>query len=89
MTRRTWLLPDAIADADLQRIGDHPPLHAQILFRRGHRSPEAVAHFLAPGASPISGDVSLQGMEAAVDRLLAARRTGGKVVIFGDYDADG
>jgi single-stranded-DNA-specific exonuclease len=28
-------------------------------------------------------------MEAAVDRLLAARRAGGKVVIFGDYDADG
>ncbi|HEX9681386.1 MAG TPA: DHH family phosphoesterase, partial [Anaerolineales bacterium] len=89
MTRRTWLLPDAIADADLRRIGDYPPLHAQILFRRGHRSPDAVARFLAPAASPGSGDTSLQGMEAAVDRLLAARRTGGKVVIFGDYDADG
>lgn len=89
MTRRSWLLPDVIADADLQRIGDFPPLHAQILFRRGHRSREAVARFLAPGSSSGWGDSSLQGMEAAVDRLLAARRAGEKVVIFGDYDADG
>ncbi|MGH2626732.1 MAG: single-stranded-DNA-specific exonuclease RecJ [Anaerolineales bacterium] len=89
MTRRTWILPDPIAEADLERLGDHPPLHAQILFRRGHRSPQAVARFLAPGAAPDIGDTSLQGMAAAVDRLLAARRTGEGVVIFGDYDADG
>lgn len=89
MTRRRWLLPEPIPDADLERLGAFPRLHAQLLFRRGHRSPEAVARFFAPGESPENEGASLQGTEPAVDRMLAARQKGETLVIFGDYDADG
>lgn len=47
--------------------------------------------FLSPkyGAGWIHDAFLLSGMEKAVERILRAREQGEKVVVFGDYDADG
>jgi single-stranded-DNA-specific exonuclease len=66
-----------------------PPLLAPLLARRGALDAEAARRFLEPSASDLHDPFLLYGMEAAVARLLAARRDRERVAIVGDYDVDG
>ncbi|MGQ3300685.1 single-stranded-DNA-specific exonuclease RecJ [Reyranella sp.] len=51
---------------------------------------ESVADFLEPTLRTFLPDPShLMDMDAAVDRLVRAVRTGERIVVFGDYDVDG
>lgn len=65
------------------------PLIAAILAARGVGMPEEVSEFLAPTLSAMHDPSLLLGMGAAVSRLLAARRKGETVCVYGDYDVDG
>lgn len=73
---------------DLGETGISPRL-APLLARRGIRDPEAARRFLRPSADHLHDPFLLRGMEAAVERLLAARARGEKVAVVGDYDVDG
>jgi single-stranded-DNA-specific exonuclease len=51
---------------------------------------DAVGDFLEPTLRKFLPDPShLKDMDAAVDRLVRAVRTGERIVVFGDYDVDG
>jgi single-stranded-DNA-specific exonuclease len=76
------------AAASLERAG-HPSWLAALLARRGVEDPEGASRFLAPSPDQLHDPFLLDGMEAAVERLLAARRRGEKVAVVGDYDVDG
>ena len=89
-----WLLPaddpESVAVARrLQREADLPPFLADLLARRGFRTPEAVRNFLHPKLNLLSDPFSLPNMPAAVDRILRALADGERVVLYGDYDVDG
>ncbi len=59
------------------------------MARRGvSDGPDAEA-FLRPGLDQLHDPGRLRGMSEAVARLLAARTAGERVVLVGDYDADG
>ncbi len=79
----------------IQEIRRHAPDIAghyagQLLWQRGIRDREQLAGFLNPNSvQPASPFEFGQEMRWAVERLLAARRAGGKVAIWGDFDADG
>ncbi len=76
------------AAAEIAAAG-HPPWLAELLARRGVVDAEGAGRFLAPSLDQLHDPFHLAGMQAAVERLLAARERGEQVAIVGDYDVDG
>jgi len=64
-------------------------LTASILLRRGHDTGESIRYFLEDDITSLRNPFALDGMEDAVERILAAKEEGEKVLIFGDSDVDG
>jgi single-stranded-DNA-specific exonuclease len=89
---RRWVGPaievDRAAEAIAQQT-DLPRPVAQVLARRGVASQEA-ATFLAPSLRELLPDPrSLNDMEKAATRFLAAVSSRQRIAIFADYDVDG
>ncbi|MFR6640511.1 MAG: single-stranded-DNA-specific exonuclease RecJ [Christensenellales bacterium] len=61
----------------------------ELLFRRGVASEEDIKRFLYPDESMFYDPFLLKGMNEAVARLDAAIQNQEKIVVYGDYDADG
>ena len=67
----------------------HPDMLCRVLAARGVTH-ETVAEYLDPTVRALMPEpFTLQGMEAAVARLVGAIESGETVGIFGDYDVDG
>ncbi|MDR1948603.1 MAG: single-stranded-DNA-specific exonuclease RecJ, partial [Spirochaetaceae bacterium] len=64
-------------------------LTASILLRRGLTEGEDIRYFLEDDPRYLRNPFELAGMEDAVDRILAAKEEGEKVLVFGDRDVDG
>jgi single-stranded-DNA-specific exonuclease len=64
-------------------------LTASILVRRGITCGDAIQFFLEDDLRYLRNPFELPGMEDAVERILAAKEEGEKVLIFGDSDVDG
>lgn len=62
---------------------------AKILLSRGVDTPEKVRKFLSPSAKNFLSPFLMRGMRELVDKINDAKRCGGTVVVYGDYDADG
>jgi single-stranded-DNA-specific exonuclease len=65
------------------------PILTHILHRRGLTTEQEIERFLFPDFAHEHDPFLLQGMDTAVQRLLAARERQEKVMVHGDYDADG
>ncbi|MDR1468494.1 MAG: single-stranded-DNA-specific exonuclease RecJ [Spirochaetaceae bacterium] len=65
------------------------PLTASILLRRGVVKGEDVLYYLEDDKRYLHNPFLLPGMEDAVERILAAKEEGEKVLVFGDRDVDG
>lgn len=65
------------------------PVVAALLANRGIRSPEAADRFLSPSFSHLSDPFTFKEMDKAVSRIDLAIQNQEKILIFGDYDADG
>jgi single-stranded-DNA-specific exonuclease len=64
-------------------------LTASILIRRGITRGDAIQFFLEDDLRYLRNPFGLPGMEDAVERILAAKEEGEKVLVFGDSDVDG
>lgn len=64
-------------------------LVAQLLLNRNIRTPEAAKRFLNIEDQPFYDPSLLLGMKETVERIRIAVRNGERILIFGDYDADG
>ena len=64
-------------------------LTASILARRGHSQGDSIRYFLDDDILSLRNPFAMDGMEDAVERILAAKEEGEKVLIFGDSDVDG
>jgi single-stranded-DNA-specific exonuclease len=64
-------------------------LTASILARRGIIRGEDIQFFLEDEPRYLRNPFGLPGMEDAVDRIIAAKEEGEKVLVFGDSDVDG
>lgn len=91
LVHRRWLVnktnPEFIGY--LAKAASVSPLLAQILINRDIRTPEDIRLFLDPRTSSLSDPFDIEGMQVSVDRILSATKTGEKVLVHGDYDADG
>lgn len=89
MSVAEWIpAPVPEAAAGLEGVGV-PPWLATLLSRRGVESPEDAERFLKPTLDQLHDPFLLAGMEASVERLLAAKAGKEKIAIVGDYDVDG
>lgn len=73
----------------LSKSASISPILAQILINRGIRTPGAVSDFLSPGITALSDPFGLPDMMRAVERVKEAVRRNERVLVHGDYDADG
>ncbi|MDR1958118.1 MAG: single-stranded-DNA-specific exonuclease RecJ [Planctomycetaceae bacterium] len=71
-----------------QRVNVHP-LIAQLLIGRGITTPEAAASFLTPKLTNLRPPEMLPGCVQVAEKLHDAIKSGKKITVFGDYDADG
>jgi len=62
---------------------------AQILINRDIKTSGEIDCFLKPSISQLSDPFELAGIKTAVDRIATASKSGEKVLVHGDYDADG
>ena len=64
-------------------------LHAQLLYNRGIKTPEAMQRFLAARYDQVPDPLSLIDMDRALERIQRALATHEHITVFGDFDADG
>ncbi|MFO0807376.1 MAG: single-stranded-DNA-specific exonuclease RecJ [Gemmataceae bacterium] len=79
-------------EASIQRLAAElgiAPVVAQLLLNRGYRDPAAARDFLAAPLSALHPPDSLPGAPRAAALLWDAVCAGDKIVVYGDYDADG
>jgi single-stranded-DNA-specific exonuclease len=65
------------------------PLSARLLTMRGITTPQEAHRFLFPSFHHLHSPYDMLGMRAAAERIGAALERREKVLIYGDYDADG
>lgn len=80
---------DQAAAAELERGLKLPPLVASLLATRGLVNPEEAAAFLAGSMEDLHDPFLLSGMREAVPRIRQALENRERILIYGDYDADG
>jgi len=87
---KRWKMAEAVPQEAYAVLSGYSRLIAALLWRRGIRTPEEAERFLRPSWDEDVHDPFLfKDMRKAVDRLMKAARSGEKIVVHGDYDADG
>jgi single-stranded-DNA-specific exonuclease len=79
--------PDRVSE--LQRSAGIPAVVAQLLLGRGIENADAARQFLEARLSELRDPEELPGATQAADILYQAVRDNRRIVIYGDYDADG
>ena len=80
---------DTAAISRIERTGGVSGVVAQLLCARGITDADAAQRFLDPKLSGLRDPEELPGLSAAADRIHAALREQRKIIVYGDYDADG
>jgi single-stranded-DNA-specific exonuclease len=80
---------DSSTVAKLAKEADLHPIIAKLLSRRGISNAKEVQQYFFPDASSLNDPALLPDIEPALDRLMLAKESGDKVLVHGDYDADG
>ena len=89
--RKCWRIGAHDADriARLERQANVSPIVAQLLLCRGIYEPDQVRSFLDAKLTGLRDPEDLPGVPEAAERIYSAIRDKRKIVIYGDYDADG
>ena len=87
---KRWQIKPLAPAAWLKQFPEINPLILQLLYNRHLTTQEQIDRFLSPDYSRDVFDPFLfQDMAKAVERIWQALRQKEKIIIFGDYDADG
>ncbi len=93
MNLTTQKISDVIPDEKtVERIGEQLGLNkklVELLFLRGYDNVDSVNVFLHPDEEFLYSPDTMLGMNECKERLESAIENGEKVVVYGDYDADG
>jgi len=90
--KRHWELRAPLRAALERRLAaalNIAPLVARLLVLRGQDSPESARSYLGATLADLPDPFLMEGMTAAVERLIRAVENGERVRIHGDYDVDG
>lgn len=83
------LAPDRHASTKLLKSLKCHPVIADILINRGISTPEDAVSFFSNDLKNLRSPMAIKDMDKAVDRIARALKKKEKILIFGDYDADG
>jgi single-stranded-DNA-specific exonuclease len=88
---KQWRLrqPDEQSVKRLTREIGCSPLIAKLLVNRGMDSPAKAGKFLTPSFDDLTPPDAISDMDAAVRRIRRALANEERILVFGDYDADG
>jgi len=87
---RKWRLADKITNSFVKQFPEINPIILQLLKNRDLNNQKSIDEFLSPDYSQNQHDANLfQDLEKALARIDQALKKQEKVVIHGDYDADG
>lgn len=86
-----WRLQEGNQDIEdlLVRELGISPIISRIIMSREICDPDVVRRYLSPSLQDLHNPFLMQDMKKAVDRLILAVYRNEKVVVYGDYDADG
>lgn len=88
--KKTWLIAPNVGQSLLKEFPDLPPVILQLLSNRGLTKKQEIEEFFNSNFQEHVHDPFLfKDMEKAVQRIFKAIEKGEKIVIFGDFDADG
>lgn len=88
--QKRWNILEAPPAEFVASCGDLHPAIARLLWHRKIRTPQEIAAFLRPSFEEHVHDPFLfSQMDTAVARILSALEKGERIIVFGDYDADG
>lgn len=85
---RYWTIRPHAPESHFARFAHLPRPVAQLLYNRGLREVTEVEAFLARTATD-TNPFHMHGMKEAVERIREAIRRSEKIVVHGDFDADG
>lgn len=90
MGKRWRIKPhDASRVAQLERAAGLPPVVAQLLVGRGVTEADSARQFLDVRLSGLRDPELLGGATEAADRICSAIAAKRRIIVYGDYDADG
>lgn len=84
-----WPRPDQNLVHEMARSLNITPALATLFINRGINDPAEARAFLCPSLDQLCSPWRMAGMEKAVARLMEALRKDEKIMVHGDYDADG
>lgn len=85
-----WILRNPTDTAALDyKLNDYSPQFSRLLYSRGLKDIKKIGSFLNPSLKDLYDPFLMPGMKRAAVRLNDAVSKKEKIVIFGDYDADG
>jgi single-stranded-DNA-specific exonuclease len=89
--KKQWQIldPDQNSIAQLSRQLGCGSMLARLLFLRGLTTIELARGYLQPSLVELTSPLKLADMKTAVKRIYRALATKEKIMVFGDYDADG
>lgn len=87
--RKRWVIPPVGDRSTLSRLGEFPPVVAQLLYNRGIISPETAGAYLAAEYTADCRPELLSDLSNAAERIGHAITHGQKMAVYGDYDVDG
>ncbi|MBU1037340.1 single-stranded-DNA-specific exonuclease RecJ [Patescibacteria group bacterium] len=87
---KQWIIKPKISQDLISKFPEINPVILQLLSDRGLKEQKKIDEFLYPDYSQdVHDPYHFSQMKKAVDRVYTARDKKEKVVIYGDYDADG
>jgi single-stranded-DNA-specific exonuclease len=88
--RMQWLPQESCPPSERAIYQDLPPVAADILWSRGHRTSEDVDRFLHPRWDEHTHDPEqFRHLPPALERVFTTLTNGERITVHGDYDADG
>lgn len=87
---KRWHAPTPIAGAFLDSFPEYPRVVLQLLYNRGLHAQAEIDEFFNPDyGTDVHNPFLFSEMERSVERIFKAIDAGEKILIYGDYDADG
>ncbi len=86
---KRWIVSPLIPASISAKLRDHSPFLRQLLFNRGIKDPSSAQAFVEGQVCSETDPFLIKDMEQAVELIHEALHSQKKIVIYGDYDADG
>ena len=87
--QKKWKLADKYPGAWAKKFKEYDNLTLQLAYNRGLKTKEEIERFLNPDYGSLGDPLGIKGMDRAADRIIEAVEKKEKIIIYGDYDADG